>query len=419
MKNNLLLAICTMAMLFVSCELNEPGASSKVKTGVASDITIESVVLHGVVNIDISKYNSVICGIMISESNTEIVAREGEKFRAKELIGKDFKLQIDGLSAKTKYYYCAYVYLNNIQYEYGEVKEFETNEPNLAEVITKEVTNVGLYSAIATGSVIDDCGASVLERGICYATHPNPCISDKKIVSGSDLGEFTCDLIDLKKNTKYYVRAYATNNVGTSYGNEIWFITLDAVKIEAVDLGLSVKWANMNVGAERPEYSGDYFAWGETQPKNYYDWSTYKWWKNGSYAEVTKYCPEVDLINKLQLSDDAARANWGGNWRMPTKEEWEELRSNTDKTATTINGVKGIKVTSRKSGYTNKSIFLPAAGYRYESSLSRAGIDIYYWSSSLYGSAPEYAYKVFIENSVLDVSRSFRIYGYPVRPVCQ
>ena len=423
MKKLLFSAFCTLALFSTSCEPNELGRSSKVKTGTASDITIESVVLHGVINIDISKYNSVKCGVMISESNAEIEAREGEKFRAKEVEGKNFKLQINGLSAKTKYYYCAYVYLNDIQYEYGEVKEFETNEPNLAEVITKEVTKIELYSAIATGSVIDDCGASILERGICYATHPNPCISNIKIVSGSGLGEFTCDLTDLEKNTKYYVRAFATNNVGTSYGDEIWFITLDAIKIEAVDLGLSVKWANMNVGAERPEYSGNYFAWGETRPKNDYDWSTYKWWRNGSYDEVTKYCTDpshgpIDFIYTLQLSDDAANANWGGNWRMPTREEWEELFYNTTRKATTINGVKGIKVTSRKSGYTNKSIFLPESGYRSGKEEIDLGYGAYYWSSSLWTSHPSEACCVELSDSYFDNYHTFRFLGFSVRPVC-
>ena len=137
---------------------------------------------------------------------------------------------------------------------------------------------------------------------------------------------------------------------------------------EYVDLGLSVKWATCNVGASKPEEYGDYFAWGETQPKNTYDWSTYKWC-NGSYDTQTKYCTKssygtVDNKTQLELSDDAARANWGGSWRMPTDAEMTELREQCTWTWTTQNGVYGYKVTSKKSGYTNKSIFLPAAGYR-------------------------------------------------------
>jgi hypothetical protein len=132
---------------------------------------------------------------------------------------------------------------------------------------------------------------------------------------------------------------------------------------EYVDLGLSVKWATCNVGATKPEEYGDYFAWGETTPKDAYDWSTYKWC-NGGPSTQTKYCTNssygtVDNKTTLDLSDDAACANWGGSWRMPTRAEQDELRNNCTWTWTTQNGVNGYKVT----GTNGNSIFLPAAGY--------------------------------------------------------
>ena len=192
---------------------------------------------------------------------------------------------------------------------------------------------------------------------------------------------------------------------------------------EYVDLGLSVKWATCNVGASKPEEYGDYFAWGETQPKETYDWSTYKWC-NGSYDTQTKYCTDsyygiVDNKTQLELSDDAARANWGGSWRMPTHEEQEELRTQCTWTWTTQNGVYGYKVTSKKSGYTNKSIFLPAAGCRDDSSLSSAGSYGYYWSSSLYPDYPYGAYELYFSSDDVDWYYDGRYYGQSVRPVCQ
>ena len=199
--------------------------------------------------------------------------------------------------------------------------------------------------------------------------------------------------------------------------------TLDKIAIEAVDLGLSVKWANMNVGASSPEEYGDYFAWGETTTKETYNWSTYKWC-NGSYTTQTKYCYDsrwgtVDNKTTLELSDDAARANWGGSWRMPTKAEQDELRSNCTWTWTTQNGVNGYKVTSKKSGYTNKSIFLPAAGCRYDSSLDYAGSSGYYWSSSLSRCGSHFAdILVFYSGDVYGNDQP-RDYGKSVRPVCQ
>ena len=188
---------------------------------------------------------------------------------------------------------------------------------------------------------------------------------------------------------------------------------------EYVDLGLSVKWATCNVGATKPEDYGDYFAWGETQPKTTYDWSTYKWY-NGSPNTQTKYCTNssygtVDNKTTLDLSDDAARANWGGSWRMPTMAEQDELRNNCTWTWTTQNGVNGYKVTSKSNG---NSIFLPAAGGRGGSSFG-AGSYGRYWSSSLYTDDPSGAYYLFFDSSGVDWSGMTRNFGLSVRPVCQ
>jgi hypothetical protein len=188
---------------------------------------------------------------------------------------------------------------------------------------------------------------------------------------------------------------------------------------EYVDLGLSVKWATCNVGATKPEEYGDYFAWGETEPKSTYDWSTYKYC-NGSYNTLTKYnnsssYGSVDHKTQLELSDDAARANWGGSWRMPTDAELTELREQCTWTSTTQNGVNGYKVISKKNG---KSIFLPAAGYRDGSSLYKAGNYGYYWSSSLNTDYPYDAWYVRFNSDHVDRYSHSRYCGFSVRPVC-
>lgn len=194
---------------------------------------------------------------------------------------------------------------------------------------------------------------------------------------------------------------------------------------EYVDLGLSVKWATCNVGATKSEDYGDYFAWGETQPKSTYDLSTYKWCNGSSYTSytLTKYCTNSDYgtydgKSTLELADDAARANWGGSWRMPTKEEQDELRDNCKWEWTTQNGVKGYKVTSKKKGYTKNSIFLPAAGYRRGSSLNEVGICGDYWSSSLHTDDPDYAYYLSFVLNRVHWSSIGRTVGHSVRPVC-
>ena len=190
---------------------------------------------------------------------------------------------------------------------------------------------------------------------------------------------------------------------------------------EYVDLGLSVKWATCNVGATTPEEYGDYFAWGETQPKDCYVWSTYKYC-NGSRNTMTKYCIDpdygtVDNKTTLELTDDAARVNWGGKWRMPTKAEYDELMNTTNCTWTwtTQNGVKGYKVTSKKNG---NSIFLPAAGYRYVYGLYYAGSYGYYWSSSLNTSYSGDAYGVYFNSDRVGWDSNYRYYGHSVRAVC-
>ena len=134
-----------------------------------------------------------------------------------------------------------------------------------------------------------------------------------------------------------------------------------------VDLGLSVLWADCNVGADSPQEIGARFAWGETAPKTYYSQYNYKhmkafkdenkWW-------YSKYTPDnngpyVDGLTRLEAEDDAATANWGGKWRMPTKEEYKELYDNCVWTEDSINGVKGYRITSKVPGYTGNSIFLP------------------------------------------------------------
>ena len=188
-----------------------------------------------------------------------------------------------------------------------------------------------------------------------------------------------------------------------------------------VDLGLSVKWATCNVGATTPEGYGNYFAWGETTTKTTYDWSTYKYY-NAVSSSLTKYCTSPsygteDDKRTLELSDDAAHVNWGGNWRMPTDEEMEELLNNCTWTWTTQNGVSGYKVTSKKNG---NSIFLPDAGFRDGSNLDGAGSYGLYWSSSLGAGNSDYAYNVQITPVyVLRYLYFSRSSGLSVRPVCE
>ena len=193
---------------------------------------------------------------------------------------------------------------------------------------------------------------------------------------------------------------------------------------EYVDLGLSVKWATCNVGASSPGDYGDYFAWGETSPKSSYDWENLKYRTEGdSYDNVkfSKYVTErrygtKDNRTRLELSDDAARANWGGSWRTPTYDELDELKNQCIWQWTTVNGHNGYRVTSKRNG---RSIFLPAAGFRNGSSSYSVGSRGDYWSSSLCTSDSYNAYYLGFHSSVVYWYYSGRRYGLSVRAVSE
>ena len=226
-------------------------------------------------------------------------------------------------------------------------------------------------------------------------------------------------IIETKESTitdPELVRSVASKNTKTTH--------------EYVDLGLSIKWATCNVGADKPEENGILYAWGETEPKNILDprnWMTGKW--GNVMFGFTKYNTNseygtVDNKTTLDPEDDVAHVIWGGKWRMPTKQEMVELLDNCTWEWTTLNGVNGYRVTSKKQGYTNRSIFLPAAGHalnlRYEYG-SRGS----YWSSTIeplndgMGSLSCHSAAIIdFSSRHAVISYGSRESGYSIRPVC-
>ena len=200
------------------------------------------------------------------------------------------------------------------------------------------------------------------------------------------------------------------------------FQPVEVLTHEYVDLGLpsGLLWATCNVGADNPEDYGDYFAWGETQPKDTYTWSTYQYCM-GSYTTMTKYCNKssygyngfTDNLTTLLPEDDAAAANWGGNWRMPTQEEFRELYNNTTVTWTQQNGVNGRLFTAANGN----SLFLPAAGSRWVDELDDAGNNGDYWSSSLHTGYPNSAWRFYFSSGYCSMGSGSRSFGFTVRPV--
>ena len=184
-----------------------------------------------------------------------------------------------------------------------------------------------------------------------------------------------------------------------------------------VDLGLpsGTKWATCNVGADSPEEYGDYYAWGETTTK-----STYEESNCPTYGlSISQLLSQGYIDGEWNLTPqyDAAKANWGGAWRMPTKTELEELINNCTWTWITQNGVKGYSV----QGPSGASIFLPAAGRRFGSSLYLDGDYGYYWSSTPFGNDDDYGvYRLDFNYGREGVGwYSYRYFGLTVRPILE
>lgn len=186
---------------------------------------------------------------------------------------------------------------------------------------------------------------------------------------------------------------------------------------EWVDLGLSVKWATTNVGANTPEEAGFFLAWGETEPKEEYSWKTYKWCK-GTVDTQTKYClvpseGTVDDKSVLELADDAAHVLWGSPWRMPTMNELDELMDKCTWTWTTKNGVNGYIVT----GPNGNSIFLPAVGYYDGTELCAEGARSDYWGSNVYGCSSQKVIRLYFRSNYKGMMWHDRCQGRLIRPV--
>ena len=294
------------------------------------------------------------------------------------------------------------VYPYGYHYDFNDVMPY-TVEGGVQEVTLNCGTGVTLQSTPTVFNII------LLENALS-----NGFTVTLKAVDGSELQSFTAPEGNtiMAENIVIMPELAVTGTGGGEGGDEHAY----------VDLGLpsGLLWATCNVGADTPEAYGDYFAWGETTPKGTYNWSTYQHCM-GDYDMLTKYCYDfyygyngfTDNLTTLLPEDDAAAANWGGNWRMPTQEEFQELYNNTTVTWTQQNGVNGKLFTASNGN----SLFLPAAGRRWGGELYDAGGYGYYWSSSLDTSYTGDAWHFYFYSRMTYVRDDTRFYGQSVRAV--
>lgn len=340
-----------MALLFAACEPNAPATSSKVETGAASDITTESVVLHGVVNVDISQYEDVEFGMMVSEDKAELNARDGEMYRAKVLIGKDFELTIDELSPETKYYYCAWVFLNNTQYEFGAIKEFTTLED-------PKIDGIGTFSVSDSKQVTFSKGNLQYTQSTntwSFASTQWEVIGTDNVTGGSVSSDLT----------------YGDSKEGTALADKV---DLFGWSTSATNFGVSTSDNNN-------DYSGSFVDWGKNKigndAPNTWRTLTYDEWKyllnTRPNASSLKGVAQVNGVNGLILLPDSwtcpsgvtFKSGFHNNYCVEyyaayqtfTAEQWSKLES---------------------AG----AVFLPAAGDRYGSNVYVVQSYGNYWSAT-------------------------------------
>ena len=391
MKKLFSLVICVMALLFAGCEPNAPATSSKVETGAASDITTESVVLHGVVNVDISQYDDVEFGMMISEVKDDLNNRDGEMYKAKVLIGKDFELTLEGLYPETKYYYCAWVFLNNTQYGFGVIKEFVTIKENAGNTDNPNSNYTAkAFSVSSSKQVYFSSGNLQYTQSTdtwSFASAQWKMIGTDNVIGGSVSSD-----------------QYGEDKSGTALAD----------KVDLFGWSTSATNFGVNTSTSYSDYSGFFIDWGTNKigndAPNTWRTLTYDEWnylRNGRpNASSLRGVSQVNGVNGLVLLPD--------NWICPAGVTFKSG----------FHSSYGVDYYAAYQTFTAEqwskmesagAIFLPAAGYRSGSYVNRVQYYGDYWSATEYDG--DYAFCLYFFSGAAGMGYDCRYYGWSVRLV--
>ena len=325
-------------------------------------------------------------------------------------------------------------------------------------IITAESEDIAIDAAVLYGVVGEKYMDMLMDIGILVSTEAEPTLENSTKLHGEysfwakkegsktscgislknsegewedSNGRYLVHAKGLEPATTYYYRAYFTISYIDffKFGEIKQFTTKEYKKGTAVDIGLSVKWSSINLGAENPGDYGNYYAWGETAQKvGYTDGpGIYKWGEGGIYNHTKYNCnPEYGIVDNktvLDAEDDAAHVCLGGDWRMPTLEEMTELVATRDNPAykwewKAVDGHNGWEIKYLSNG---NSIFLPASGRKSNIDDDIPGTDGFYWSSSLNVELPYFAWSlVFNSNDVsISAQNNDRVNGRTIRPVTE
>ncbi|MGM9793438.1 MAG: Ig-like domain-containing protein [Candidatus Cryptobacteroides sp.] len=402
--------------------------NSMIQTLDAGDVYPKEATLNAMLDLTDCKYNSIEYGLGLTPEGGE-----AKTLTANNLADKAFSYRDENLVMNTGYSYAAYVKLDGILYK-GESKTFTT--ASIQASVTAEASEIRCKSAAISGSLIVQSEGSFSKSAVLYYSSSERTLVGlksngiKKTLTLGAYGSYSETLSSLSSSTSYNF-AVVTKVDDVEFTSIIGNFSTLAPPSGSVELGVSVLWASCNLGASKPSEYGGYYQWAGTTDVSdtgiYLDWSNCPYHTGSSSTSGwTKYNTDpsygtVDNKTVLEAMDDAASVALGGKWRMPTYEEWDELR-NTDNcswTWTTIDGVNGYKVQSKKSGYTDNWIFLPAAGNRHNDDLNMVGTFGYYWSSSLYTDYPSNAYLRIFNSSGAGKFDYGRFPGLSVRPVSE
>ena len=360
-----------------------------------------------------------------------------------EIVKRDYHINsasvVDSIDLCKKFYdeqgdsvvYCIAATADKDKVKYRDVKYSISVE-------TRRPVNVEAHSAVVAGriSCVSENFRKLGTWGMVYSTdrHNLSLEHNEGIVyaNSNSNKEFRVTLSGLKAGTKYYYKAFYKFNskkhgdLRFSYGNpnaesyvDNWdrsFTTKEASLCpdnhhpHAIDLGLpsGTKWACCNIGASTPEGYGEYYAWGETSEKNWYDKFTYVYY-NSSTSEFLNLGSDI-----AATSYDVAHVRWGGSWIMPSYYIQEELVNYCTQEWTTVNGVNGFLVTGPSGG----QIFLPAAGVRWDGDIYYAGSDGHYWLSTQHPDYYDGAYCLIFFSGCWNCYNGGRYSGRSVRAVC-
>lgn len=300
----------------------------------------------------------------------------------------------------------------------------EEDQYGSGSVKTGDASKITYKSAVLSGSYNSD---SILEVGFHFSED-----NDFSIVKGyksydvDGSGKFSVTVDYLDQNTTYYYRAYLNDGYELHYGDVKKFST-KSFEFAAIDIGLSVKWANANIGADTPNEPGDHYAWGETEVKDEYTFANYKWCSDDYGWNLTKYNDNnnygyVDKKTVLEKKDDVANVKLGSRWRIPTPADFNELLATVNKSdykweKIRENKYEGWEVTYLVNG---NSLFIPCTGIDVIVDGFTGGI-LEYWSSSLSTVNPQLAKGLFEKGNSLALvdSGPYRSSGISVRAVME